>query len=262
MFRRTNLLYESYAASHTRSSAAPNVFLLKLYTMSDGGGVLSTLIVYLGGYLFLLLLAICLATGLYYMAELVEEYSRLTKRVITYALRAVLALHLALLLFDRQPVSCVLVGAAAHAAYTRLLPRFPYVQLGSVDFAVAVAGLVASHVLWLRHFWHDTYASAEYVAGFFVVCVWLVPFGFFISIAAGDTTLPGLSGGAPPYAAAAMARDAAANRSRAGEDDLGGRKRSRNLFGAALGSLVQKAQGVLGLKAAAASGRSRSEHLY
>ena len=217
-----------------------------------------------GGYLFLLLLAICLATGLYYMAELVEEYSRLTKRVITYALRAVLALHLALLLFDRQPVSCVLVGAAAHGAYARLLPRFPFVQLGSVDFAVAVAGLVASHVLWLRHFWHDTYASAEYVAGFFVVCVWLVPFGFFISIAAGDTALPGLGGGAPPYAAAAMARDAAASSrssARAGEDDFGGRKkRSRNLFGALLGSALQKAQGVLGL---ASGGRaSRSDHLY
>ena len=213
--------------------------------------------------MFLLLLAICLATGLYYMAELVEEYSRLTKRVITYALRAVLALHLALLLFDRQPVSCVLVGAAAHGAYARLLPRFPFVQLGSVDFAVAVAGLVASHVLWLRHFWHDTYASAEYVAGFFVVCVWLVPFGFFISIAAGDTALPGLGGGAPPYAAAAMARDAAANgrsSARAGEDEFGGRKRSRNLFGAALGSALQKVQGVLGMQAA--SGGRRSDHLY
>ena len=230
--------------------------------MSDGSGVVSTLVVYLGGYLFLLLLAICLATGLYYMAELVEEYSRLTKRVITYALRAVLALHLALLLFDRQPVSCVLVGAAAHGAYARLLPRFPYVQLGSVDFAVAVAGLVATHVLWLRHFWHDTYASAEYVAGFFVVCVWLVPFGFFISIAAGDTALPGLGSGAPPYAAAAMARDAAASRSRAGEDDFGGRKRSRNLFGAVLGGALQKAQAMLGLQAASAGGRSRSEHLY
>jgi hypothetical protein len=167
--------------------------------MSDGGGLLTTLIVYAGGYLFLLLLAVCLATGLcvpalcvsqlvcaltqalyaslfrsYYIAELVEEYSRLAKRVITNALRAVLALHLALLLLDHQPLSCVLVGAAAHGAYARLLPRFPFVQLGSVDFAVAVAALVLTHVLWLRHFWHDTYASAEYVAGFFVVMVWLV----------------------------------------------------------------------------------------
>lgn len=32
--------------------------------MSDGGGLLTTLIVYAGGYLFLLLLAVCLATGL------------------------------------------------------------------------------------------------------------------------------------------------------------------------------------------------------
>ena len=234
--------------------------------MSDGGGLLSTLIVYLGGYLFLLLLAVCLATGLYYLAELVEEYSRLAKRVITNALRAVLALHLALLLLDHQPLSCVLVGAASHCAYARLLPRFPFVQLGSLDFAVACAGLVASHVLWLRHFWNDTYASAEFVAGFFVVLVWLVPFSFFISIAAGDSTLP--LGGAPPYAAAAMARDAAAHgRTRgpgatfSGDDDGGVRKRSRNLLAGLLGQAVQSAQNVLGIKMAGQ--RSRSErHTY
>jgi len=234
--------------------------------MTDGGGLVSTLIVYVGGYLSLLLAAVCLATGLYYVAELVEEYTRLAKRVITYALRAVLALHLVLLLFDRQPLSCVLVGAAAHGAYARLLPRFPFVQLASPDFALACAGLVGSHVLWLRHFWHDTYASAEYVAGFFVVVVWLVPFGFFISLAANDAVLP-VGAGAPPYAAAAFARDAAAHHRGAGgagaasfrEEDAGGRKRSRNLLAGLLGRALDAAQRVLGIKAA---GRSRSERTF
>jgi hypothetical protein len=89
-----------------------------------------------------------------------------------------------------------------------------------------------------------------------------VPFGFFISIAAGDSTLP--LGGAPPYAAAAMARDAARVRgpgaSSFGDDDGGGRKRSRNLLGGLLGQALQFAQGLVGHKAKPA--RSRSEHTY
>ena len=35
---------------------------------------LSNVLVYTGGYLFLVFIAVCLATGLYYLAEIVEEY--------------------------------------------------------------------------------------------------------------------------------------------------------------------------------------------
>ena len=43
---------------------------------------LATLVVYIGGYLFLVFLAVCLATGLYYLAELVEEYTTASKKAI------------------------------------------------------------------------------------------------------------------------------------------------------------------------------------
>ena len=36
-------------------------------------GVVFNGVVYVAGYLFLLFVAVCLASGLYYMAELVEE---------------------------------------------------------------------------------------------------------------------------------------------------------------------------------------------
>jgi hypothetical protein len=225
--------------------------------MPDAGGLVSLVVVYLGGYLALVLLAVCLATGLYYIAELCEEYSRLTKRVLTHALRAVLALHAALLLFDRQPVACVLAGAAAHCCYARLLPRFPHFVLLSPEFGLAAAALLLTHALWLRHFYYDTYASAEYVAGFFVVLVWAVPFGFFISLAASDSTLPDRL---PPFAAAAKSRDAAASRRAAG-GALGGpegragteraeegsdRKRSRNVVARVIGGALRWVQGKRG----------------
>lgn len=223
------------------------------YAPSDGGGPVSLALVYVGAYLVLVLLAVCLATGLLYMAELAEEYSRLTRRIITYAIRAVLLLHGVLLVADRQPLSCVLAGAAAHVAYTRLLPRFPYIELASVDFGVALAALLLSNVLWLRHFYFDTYASAEYVAGFMVITAWAVPFAFFVSVSSGEGMLP--LGMPPPnvphFAAAAMARDAAAvSRARGvggvpggtASDGEGG-KRSRNLVVRAVGSALRWVRG-------------------
>ena len=35
------------------------------------------------------------------------------------------------------------------------------------------------------------YHSVEYLLGFFLMVVWIVPFGFFISLAANESVLPG-----------------------------------------------------------------------
>merc|ERR1712216_666962 len=54
----------------------------------------------------------------------------------------------------------------------------------------SLAAMGATHWVWVRHF-HSTYHSTEYVLGFFFMIVWFVPFGFFISIAANESVLPG-----------------------------------------------------------------------
>ena len=63
---------------------------------------LSTVVVYTGGYLFLVFIAVCLATGLYYLAEIVEEYTRFTKRVLSWAIKITIVLHVALLVVVRR----------------------------------------------------------------------------------------------------------------------------------------------------------------
>lgn len=75
---------------------------------------LATLVVYLGGYTFLVFLAVCLATGLYYLAELVEEYTMLTKKVIGYAVQVIVVIHVLLVVVDRLPLLAVGSGIAAH----------------------------------------------------------------------------------------------------------------------------------------------------
>ena len=69
------------------------------------------------------------ATGLYYLAELVEEYTKLAKRIITYSTQAVLVLHALVLVVDRLPFKCVAPGVAAHLCYLGQLQKYPFMQL-------------------------------------------------------------------------------------------------------------------------------------
>ena len=78
------------------------------------------------GYAMLLFLAVCLATGLYYLAELIEEHTRLTRRVLLYAIRAVLAVHVVLLVWDRLPLLCVIPVRAPSLDLPSRSPPFCY----------------------------------------------------------------------------------------------------------------------------------------
>ena len=139
--------------------------------------------------------------GLYYLAEMVEEYTRLTKKVLDWAIKITLVAHVLLLIVDRMPFMALVVSGGSQFAYARMLKRFPFIEFASVDFIASLAALAATHWVWIRHF-HMTYHSTEYVLGFFFMVVWFVPFGFFISIAANESVLPGGAAvpGAPPTA--------------------------------------------------------------
>ncbi|KAG6557669.1 hypothetical protein Mapa_000950 [Marchantia paleacea] len=160
------------------------------------------LVVYAGFYLFLVFFAICLATGLYYVAEIVEEYTRLTRKVINYTIKVVvIGIHLLLLVWDRLPILCIAFGVGAHVFYYRMLKTFPYITLTSVDFIGSACLLVISHLVWFQFFLRDprcAYVSVEWMLGFMLIMLWIVPFAFFISLAANESVLPG-AGGPYPY---------------------------------------------------------------
>ncbi|KAL3146407.1 hypothetical protein ABBQ32_003089 [Trebouxia sp. C0010 RCD-2024] len=151
----------------------------------------ATIIVYCGGYIFLVFLSVCLATGLYYLAELVEEYTKLAKRIITYSTQGVLILHLLVLVIDRLPLKCVAAGVAAHLCYLGQLKRYPFMQLWSPVTAGSIGFLILSNVLWGMHFWRDSWQSLEYIFGFLFLTTWIVPFSLFLSVTANESVLPG-----------------------------------------------------------------------
>lgn len=154
----------------------------------------SLITVYGGFYLAIVFLSLSIACGLYYLAELCEEYVITAKRMIGHTIKAELLLHL-LLFWDRLPPACLGCGIAAHIVYLRLLKPFPYIQIGSGSGLLAIALWLASTGLWVRHF-IGTYYTVEYIAAFLLVTTWLVPFAYFLGMSGDNAVLP-VSGGYP-----------------------------------------------------------------
>ena len=72
-------------------------------------------------------------------------------------------------------------------------------RIFSFSFVLNLASLdsvlvLVDHFLWFSHFSSNYYRFSE-VASFFGLCVWLVPFIYFISLSASDNTLPTELGG-------------------------------------------------------------------
>eukprot|EP01105_Mastigella_eilhardi_P005296 TRINITY_DN17042_c0_g1_i1.p1 TRINITY_DN17042_c0_g1~~TRINITY_DN17042_c0_g1_i1.p1 ORF type:complete len:202 (+),score=77.19 TRINITY_DN17042_c0_g1_i1:88-693(+) len=145
-----------------------------------------TFIAYAVGLLFV---CVCLAQGLYFIAELVEEHTMIAKRILKYAITTVIVLHVLLFFFEELPTMELAVSFLAHIVYSWLLVRFPVVDLFSPQFILSTMMAVGSHCLWFKHFLFTWYSYTEMMA-IFLVCVWLVPFCFFVSLSANEATLP------------------------------------------------------------------------
>lgn len=184
----------------------------------------SLISVYAGMYLAIVFISLSVACGLYYLAELCEEYVITAKRLIGYTIKAELVLH-ALLLWDRLPAVCLACGAAAHVSYLRLLKPYPYIQLTSPNGLASIALWLASTGLWVRHFMGTLY-TVEYIAAFLLLTTWLVPFAFFLGMSGDNAVLPG-AGGYPYSVASSGSSGSLLQRSTSGRPQPadGGKKR-------------------------------------
>ena len=50
--------------------------------------------------------------------------------------------------------------------------------------------VLVDHFLWFQYFTTTRYFVFVDVAAFFGICVWLIPFAYFISLSANDNALP------------------------------------------------------------------------
>ncbi|KAI8647047.1 transmembrane adaptor Erv26-domain-containing protein [Parasitella parasitica] len=130
-----------------------------------------------------------LACGLYYLAELVEEYSVYTKKVIKWMTACIISLHVLFWIFDGLPFFHLAFSIFSHCVYSLNLKNFPFISLTSIPFLSSCVLVFADHFLWFNYFTKH-YKPFMDIAAFFGLCVWLVPFAYFISLSANDNALP------------------------------------------------------------------------
>lgn len=129
------------------------------------------------------------AAGLYYLAELVEEYTKVTAQVIRYLILCCLAINGLFLLFEDFPVMMILFALLSHVVHLVILQSFPYFDLTSVSFISGVILLLVNHYYAFSYFANNFYPFSQ-VLGYFTINIWVVPFAFFISLSANDNVLP------------------------------------------------------------------------
>jgi hypothetical protein len=79
----------------------------------------------------------------------------------------------------------------AHGLYLLLMRHFPYIQLSDPVFISSCLLAVIQHCSWFYYFM-QTMPSFNLILSIFVLCVWLLPFTFFISLSTNEPpVLPG-----------------------------------------------------------------------
>ncbi|CAE6417562.1 unnamed protein product [Rhizoctonia solani] len=181
---------------------------------------------YVAGIAAFLFITLSLASGLLWLAEIIEENSRFAKTIGMRAVYAIILLHIALWAFDDLPWQLIAFSIAAHLTYLQnFSANWPLITLTSPSFLLSCVFVIADHFLWFFYFaritqetrqrgriprgrispyrrdvqdtWAEPPKFAE-IATFFTICVWLVPLYLFLSLSAMDNALPTSSGVASP----------------------------------------------------------------
>lgn len=132
---------------------------------------------------------LAIAAGLYYLAELIEEYTVATSRIIKYMILFSTGVLAGLYLFEGFPMLMVGVGLFTNLVYFGLLRTFPYILLSSPNFILSCVLVVVNHYMAFQFFAQEYYPFSEVLA-YFTICLWVIPFAFFVSLSAGENVLP------------------------------------------------------------------------
>ncbi|KAI0003178.1 transmembrane adaptor Erv26 [Xylariaceae sp. FL0662B] len=160
---------------------------------------------YLGSVVGFCFLTLAIASGLYYLSELVEEHTVIAKRLLTRLIYSIIGLQLILCIVDGFPFGLTLLGVVSHIIYLGNMRRFPFVKLTDPLFVTSCVLVLVNHYFWFQHFsaaQQRSYTrvgsiydqpeipSFTEIASYFGLCVWLIPFALFVSLSASDNVLP------------------------------------------------------------------------
>ncbi|XP_002985638.2 protein SVP26 [Selaginella moellendorffii] len=156
----------------------------------------SSISAFTGIFLILSFLSLGIAAGLFYLAEVAEEHTQLTRKIIGISIKGILAIYVLLFVVDGLPFFCVLSGIGAHVLYLQLLKTYPIVDPTSNIFLGSSGAGALSVIMWSRFFLQHprcAYVTLGWAIGFMAVTVFFVPFLFLISLTTSSQSLPHVS---------------------------------------------------------------------
>lgn len=177
------------------------------------------LISYIAALVAFVFVTLSLASGLLYIAEIIEEHSITAKTVGQRTIYSIIALHLVLHFIDGIPLHLTILGIFCHLIYlTNFSSSWPFISLTSWKFIASCLLVIVDHFAFFNYFsqransqknpfvsvsgriWQDRKSVRKsiqtdvpgffQVASFFGVFVWLIPFFLFLSLSANDNVLP------------------------------------------------------------------------
>ena len=100
-----------------------------------------------------------------------------------------MGIYIGLFLFEELDMTIIILGFLAQIVHLLLLQNFPFFTLTSPSFLLAAALVISNHYLAFQFFGQNYYPFSEVMA-YFTLCLWLVPFAFFVSLSANENVLP------------------------------------------------------------------------
>ncbi|RDD37396.1 Protein TEX261 [Trichoplax sp. H2] len=102
-----------------------------------------------------------LASGLYYLCELVEEYSTTASKVFRYLIWITTVIFVCLWLFDSFPLLVCAMGILANLVHLMVLKDYPAIAMTSFPFIMTVVMAIINHFLAFRYFATVWYPFSE-----------------------------------------------------------------------------------------------------
>lgn len=104
---------------------------------------------------------ISFAAGLYYISEIVEEYTERAKKTIKFLTIVTVVIYLLLMIGENFSWTILICGLLAQAVHLAILRNFPNIQIVSLEFPSAVLLLLVNHYLAYKHFQEVYYSLSE-----------------------------------------------------------------------------------------------------
>lgn len=92
---------------------------------------------------------------------MVEEYTVIAKKVITWMIIITTIIYTLFIFFDNLPWSMILCGLFAQLLHGIIMKNFPFVEFLSPSFIGSVILLITNHVLAFQYFSSIYYAFTE-----------------------------------------------------------------------------------------------------